>query len=101
MLQTFNQIPHRLVKRRRNTRLRARFDDRSIHEIHFGLPPGEYVLQHRSAVLAGRIRSFLDKSAGVAVQLDSECSRYGFSLGDEIGEQLARRRKTRRSAVMQ
>src|SRR5690349_9625031 len=68
MLEALNQLPHRSIERGRNARLVPPFDNRSVHEIHFGLPPREYVLQHAGVVLAGSIGPFFDERAGVAVE---------------------------------
>src|SRR5438094_2623855 len=67
VLKPFDQLPHRPIERSGNTRLLSPFDNRAVHKIHFRLPLGEHVLQHAGVVLAGRVGSFFNERAGIAV----------------------------------
>src|SRR5690242_18442557 len=101
MLEAFNQLPHRSIERGGNARLFAPFDNRSVHEVHLGLPPRDYVLQHAGVVLAGSIGSFFDERARIAAEFNAECFRNRFALGDQFVEKGASGREARRRAVMQ
>jgi hypothetical protein len=64
----------------------APLHDCAVHEINFSLALGEHVLQHRGAVLAGGIRSFLHQGPRIAVQFDTECLGDGLAFGNQIVE---------------
>src|SRR3984885_5403808 len=101
MFEAFDQGPHCFVQRCRDSHFLAGFHNRPIHEIDFGDASDKHILQHARIVFAGRIRTFLNESARIAMKRDAE--RFGdrFALGDEVVEELAGSGKARRRTVMQ
>ena len=59
MFQSLDEFEECFVQGRRHPDLFSPVNDRAIHEIDFGLPLREDILQHAGAMLAGRIRTFL------------------------------------------
>src|SRR5690242_6823015 len=41
MFESFDQLPHRAIQRGRHARFFSPFDNRAVHEIHFGLALGQ------------------------------------------------------------
>ena len=69
------------------------FHERSVHEIHLGLPAGKYILQHTGLVFAGGVGGFHHHLFGVVVQFDAQSIGDGETFVNERAEQLAGRWK--------
>ena len=89
MLEAFDQGPHRFVERRGDIMFFSPLHNRAVHEIHFGLPFSEHVLQHAGVVFAGSVRAFLHQGAGIPVELDAHGFCDGFAFGNHRVEKFA------------
>jgi hypothetical protein len=62
--------------------------DCSVHEIDFGLPLGQNILQHAGAMLARCVCAFFYKFPRIAMQFNTKLARDGFSFCNQIIEKL-------------
>lgn len=101
MFESFDQLPHRAIQRGRHARFFSPFDNRAVHEIHFGLALGQHVLQHAGVVLAGGVGAFFDERSGIAVKFNAQGFGNGFAFGDQFVEKCASGREARGRPMMQ
>ena len=89
MFQTFDQLPDGKVQGSGHAEFLPPLHDRSVHEIHLGLPAGKYILQHTGLVFAGRVGGFHHHLFGIVVQFDAKSFGDGETFVNERAEQLA------------
>src|SRR5260370_33908564 len=71
MLEALDQSPHGAVEQSCHTQLLAPLGNGAVHEIHFGLPLRQDILQHARFVFSGSARAFLHQLAWITMKRDA------------------------------
>src|SRR5260370_9644119 len=89
MLEALDQGPHGAVERSCHTQLLSPLGNGAVHEIHFGLPLRQHILQHARFVFSGSARAFLYQLPWIAMKRDAQALGDTHAFPDQRVEQIS------------